>query len=91
MAARLRGAPRKASDRDGWLSWRAPGVKIVADFRAVGLGDGRSLLTTETRVLTLDSTSRTLFHLYWVVVGPFSALIRRRWLRAIAARAEERA
>jgi hypothetical protein len=25
-----------------------------------------------------------VFRAYWLVVGPFSALIRRRWLRAIA-------
>jgi hypothetical protein len=28
--------------------------------------------------------SRALFWLYWLVVGPFSKMIRRRWLRAVA-------
>jgi hypothetical protein len=47
--------------------------------------DGHSRLSTETRVLALDGKSRLAFRIYWLVVGPFSALIRRRWLRAIAA------
>ncbi len=86
IAARLRGELRQASDRESWLSWGAPGVKIVADFRAEPMGDAHSRLTTETRVLALDRWSRVLFRLYWLVVGPFSALIRRRWLRAILER-----
>jgi hypothetical protein len=30
------------------------------------------------------------FRIYWLAIGPFSALIRRRWLAAIAAAAEVR-
>jgi hypothetical protein len=60
-------------------------LKIAADFRAKPVGEARSRLSTETRVLPLDGMSRRLFRAYWLVVGPFSALIRRRWLRAIAA------
>jgi hypothetical protein len=41
-----------------------------------------------TRVLALGGRSRLAFQLHWLAVGPFSALIRRRWLRAIAARAQ---
>jgi hypothetical protein len=49
--------------------------------------DGR-LLATETRVQLTDSRSRLLFKLYWLVIGPFSGVIRRRWLRAIKRRVE---
>jgi hypothetical protein len=63
-------------------------LKIAADFRAAPVGDDRSRLSTETRVLPLDAMSRRLFRAYWLVVGPSSALIRRRWLRAIAATAQ---
>ena len=87
-AVRLRGRPRAAADPESWLAWGAQGIKIAADFRAEPAGGGRSLLSTETRVLALDRRSRLLFRLYWLGIGPFSALIRRRWLRAIAARAE---
>jgi hypothetical protein len=90
LATRLRGRPRRASDRESWLSWSPPGLKIAADFRTEPAGDARSRLSTETRVLPLDGVSRVLFRSYWLVVGPFSALIRRRWLRAIAARARSR-
>jgi hypothetical protein len=46
-----------------------------------------AMLSTETRVLCTDSRSRALFRLYWLVVGPFSRLVRDDWLRAIARRA----
>ena len=37
---------------------------------------------TETRVAAMDARSRRAFRAYWLAVGPFSALIRRRWLAA---------
>jgi hypothetical protein len=61
---------------------RAGQVRLVTDFRA----DGETL-TTETRVEAVDDAARRSFRRYWRVVGPFSALIRRRWLRQIAKRA----
>jgi hypothetical protein len=54
-------------------------VRMATDFRA----DGKTL-TTETRVAATDDAARRAFLRYWRVVGPFSALIRRRWLAAIA-------
>ena len=86
-AVRLRGEPRVAADADAWRRWRPPGVKVAADFRAEPAGAGATRLSTETRVLALDRRTRVVFRLYWLVVGPFSAVIRRRWLRAIAERA----
>ncbi len=64
----------------------SPRLRIAFDLRAEPRPDG-SLLTTETRVHALTPRARRLFRLYWLVVGPFSALIRRRWLKAIAAHA----
>jgi hypothetical protein len=89
-AVRLDGNRRSATDVQAWQRWTAPGVKIAADFRAEPAGDG-ARISTETRVLALDRRSRLVFRAYWLVVGPFSALIRRRWLRAIAARASRAA
>jgi hypothetical protein len=57
-------------------------VRIATDFRADG-----ERLTTETRVAALDDHARRSFLRYWRLVGPFSALIRRRWLSQIAQRA----
>lgn len=61
-------------------------LRIAFDFRAEPRPGG-SLLTTETRVHALTPRALRIFRLYWFAVGPFSALIRRRWLKAIAARA----
>jgi hypothetical protein len=85
MALR-RGQPRRAADVASWRAWGPTGIQIAADFEAVPVDDGHSRLTTETRVRALDRRSRLAFRIYWLVIGPFSALIRRRWLRAIAAR-----
>jgi hypothetical protein len=84
LAGRLRGPPRFAASREQWLAFTPPGLKIVGDFRVEPAAEGRTLLSTETRVSPLDRGSAVLFRLYWLLIGPFSALIRRRWLRAIA-------
>jgi hypothetical protein len=75
-SVRLRDAASFAAFQDpGW-------AKMVANFH---VRDGK--LSTETRVLLTDARSRRAFRRYWIVVRPFSGLIRRRWLAAIAARA----
>jgi len=60
-------------------------VRIAADIRAVPAAGG-CLLSTETRVHAVDDRARRAFRCYWLVVGPFSGLIRRRWLRAVEGR-----
>jgi hypothetical protein len=57
-------------------------IRIVFDVTATAAGGGRSILATETRVAAMDASARRAFRRYWLVVGPFSALIRRRWLAA---------
>jgi hypothetical protein len=54
-------------------------VRVAVNFLA---GGGR--LSTETRIEAVDDAARRAFLRYWRVVGPFSALIRRRWLKQIA-------
>jgi hypothetical protein len=54
-------------------------VRVAVNF----LIDGPRL-STETRIAAVDDAARRAFLRYWRIVGPFSALIRRRWLRAIA-------
>jgi hypothetical protein len=61
-------------------------MKVAIDFRAERIPGG-SRLATETRVKAMDERARRAFRLYWLAVGPFSALIRRRWLKAIQAAA----
>jgi hypothetical protein len=57
-------------------------VRMALEVVATALGAGESLLATETRVAAVDAPARRAFRRYWLVVGPFSALIRRRWLAA---------
>ena len=66
------------------------GVKIAIDFRAEPIPGG-SRLRTETRVKATHQRARRRFRLYWLVIGPFSALIRRRWLAAVTASAKRSA
>ena len=54
--------------------------RVAIGFEASPLPSGGSRLITETRVADVDGG----FRMYWTVVGPFSALIRRRWLAAVA-------
>ena len=68
-----------------WVAGAVRGkLKLGIDFRAERIPGG-SRLSTETRVKALDNRARRTFRLYWLAIGPFSALIRRRWLRAIQA------
>jgi hypothetical protein len=64
-----------------------PRLKIAIAFEAEPIPGG-SRLATETRVSALDERARRRFRLYWLAVGPFSALIRRRWLAAATASAK---
>lgn len=56
-------------------------VRLAIELAATPADDG-STLFTETRVQALDAASRRALRAYWLVVGPFSGLIRRRWLAA---------
>lgn len=65
------------------------GVTIAFGIWAVPSGPtGKTKLATETRVHAHDAAARRRFRLYWLFVGPFSALIRRRWLAAARRAAE---
>jgi hypothetical protein len=76
------GTPWRPSGKIGPFTASRPGtVRIATDLRATPVPGG-CILSTETRVLAVDAAARRAFGRYWVVVGPFSALIRRRWLRA---------
>jgi hypothetical protein len=50
--------------------------------------DGGTTLSTETRVRCTDARSRRTFRRYWLLVRPFSGLIRIEMLRAIRREAE---
>jgi hypothetical protein len=62
-------------------------VKIVLAFDLKET-DGRTRLTTETRIKATDAAARRRFRLYWLAIGPGSAMTRRSLLRAVKRRAE---
>ena len=60
-------------------------MKVAFNVRVEPYGRGRSLLTTETRTTATDAASLRRFSGCWLLVGPFSALIRRLMLRIVKA------
>ena len=66
-------------------------AKAVWNFSVRESADAKAELTTETRVLCLDDSSRWKFKLYWTLVAPFSGLIRMEALRSIKRAAEAKA
>jgi hypothetical protein len=85
---RLRGGGREAerpTNADEFLAYDRPDVcKAVIDFRV-----GQNRLSTETRVHVGDPEARRKFRRYWLVIRPFSGLIRTLMLRAARRRAEQ--
>ena len=78
---RLRGGDRPAGD---FATFDRPGyAKLAIDWRLQG-----GVLSTETRVFLTDEESRRKFRRYWLVIRPWSGLIRHVWLRAIDRRAQ---
>jgi len=66
-----------------------PGTAKVAWNFVVGrCSDGVSELRTETRVLCADQAVRWRFGAYWILIKPFSGLIRREMLAAVRSAAE---
>jgi hypothetical protein len=63
-------------------------AKAAWNFAIHDGAPGRVRLSTETRVLCTDHRSRRRFRIYWLLVGPFSAWIRREFLKTVKARVE---
>lgn len=81
----------QASTPETFAAIRGDGfATAVMNFRVVPDGPNSSVLSTETRVFATDASSLRRFGVYWRVIRPGSALIRRMWLRAIRRRASER-
>lgn len=78
-------------DPERFREFTEPGwAKGTLNFR-VEEAKGRTVLTTETRVLCTDEGARRRFRRYWALIRPASGSIRVAWLRAIRRRAERQA
>jgi hypothetical protein len=63
-------------------------AKAAWNFRVDEESGSATTLSTETRVVTTDDSSRRAFMAYWRLIRPFSGLVRRRLLGLIRGRAE---
>ena len=66
-------------------------AKIAFSLWADPHGAASSILTMETRVALTDPGSRRRFRRYWMIIGPFSGLIRRMAMRSGPDRCARRA
>ena len=79
-------SPRTA---DELLALDDPGVAVAAmSVRLEALAPDRTRVVTETRIRALGLGARRRFRVYWLVVRPFSGLLRRSMLAGIRKRAE---
>ena len=58
-------------------------ARAIWNFSVQESEDGRTILSTETRVVCGAGSSLRKFRAYWIIVRPFSGLIRRLMLRAV--------
>jgi hypothetical protein len=66
------------------------GFAVAAmDVRLNELADGGTLLSTETRVHTLGMPAQRTFQLYWLLIRPFSGLLRRAMLDGMKSVAQQ--
>ncbi len=67
-----------------FIDFQRPGyAKVAGNLAFSSVSSGLVRVSTETRVHCLDAASQRSFRLYWSLIGPFSGLIRREWLRLI--------
>lgn len=88
---RLRGGPSPRIGTAGaFAAFDGLGyAKVATNFLLQEVVDG-TIVQTETRVHATDPVSRRAFARCWLVIRPWSGLIRREWLAAIKRRAEAR-
>jgi hypothetical protein len=64
-------------------------ARAVWNFTVREAEGRRTLLSTQTRIVCGDAASRRKFRLYWLMVRPFSGLIRQLMLKAVRQACEE--
>jgi hypothetical protein len=71
-----------------FATFRSPGYARVAWNFTTAEESGMTRLATETRVHCTDTSAEESFRRYWLLVRPFSGLIRREMLKAVKRQAE---
>jgi hypothetical protein len=91
-ALRERGALVSPRTPEEFAAIDDPRVAVAAmALRFESLGPDRTRLSTETRIRALGPQARRRFRIYWLLIGPFSGLLRGAMLRGIAKHAEANA
>ena len=88
-AIRGRTAVEAPPDLEAFRAFDRPGCALGAiSLRVDGLGNGSTLVSTETRVRCVDDRARRRFAVYWSLIRVFSGWLRRDLLRRIARASE---
>jgi hypothetical protein len=86
-----RGALASPRTTEEFLAFDRPGYAVaVMNVRTRPLNDGRTRISTETRIRALSAGARRRFRLYWLLIRPFSGFLRREMLKGFAAVARNR-
>lgn len=64
-------------------------ARVAWDFVLRREADDKTTLSTETRIQCADAATRRKFGAYWLVIRPFSGLLRRLMLRQIRRNVEQ--
>jgi hypothetical protein len=74
------------------IAFHAEGyAKAMWNFAVVAEAARTTRVVTETRIQTFGRSARWKFRAYWLIVGPFSGLIRKEILAMVKRKAEARA
>ncbi len=84
---KLNGGKQSAATSEQLMQPPPGTAAAIWNFRVARRGQGATV-HTETRVLCSDAAARKSFLRYWAVVGPFSALTRRKMLEQMKYEAE---
>jgi hypothetical protein len=61
----------------------SPWIKVVWNFQFKDVGEDKTKVSTETRVLCVAPITKITFGIYWGIIKPFSGLIRLQMLKII--------
>jgi hypothetical protein len=82
-------APPEITKLEQFSAFNQPGyVKVAVNFRFVNRDNGQTLMSTETRNWPVTKKDARTFGIYWRIIYPGSAMIRRIWLDVINKKAQ---
>jgi hypothetical protein len=82
-------APPEISTLEQFEAFNDPGyIKVAVNFRFIRKSDDQTILTTETRNNGITLKDSRVFGIYWRIIYPGSAIIRRVWLDTIKKKAQ---